>query len=149
MKDYIGKCPLTGLEDSCYVTPISETANAYDSLINGFSTNDFMKEDDFDFETYEAALPELYRDIKMVDSEKRVWYPRTIVKDEGVVFVVGTSAENWEWASIKNIPVPEEEKERFKNPQTGEYLKFKSDPKSLTKFGREGWIDALDSLNLL
>ncbi len=149
MKDSIGFSPLTTQPESCYITPLNETANAYDDLILGFSTNDYMVEGEFDFEAYEEALPELYKSIKKVDDQKRVWYPKTVVKDEGVVFVVGTNKDDWQWASIKNTPVSDDEKERFKNPQTGEYLKFKSDPKSLTQHGQNGFIEALDSLDLL
>jgi len=150
-KDYIGKCPISGLEDSCYITPINEHYNSYKSLITGFETTDLLKESEgFDIEKYEETLPELYRDIKIVDEEGRNWYPQVVSKDgKGIVFILGTSKDDWEWASMQSIPVSEEEKERFKNIKTGEYIKFKNDQTTLQKFNQNGFIEALDSVGLL
>jgi len=150
MKDELGFSPLCGLEESAYITPINETLKSYKCLVTGFETNDLMKLDEFDFETFEETLPELYKDIKQVDSDKRVWYPQTInIEGVGIIFVLGTSRDDWEWAAIKSIKVREEEKEKFKNPTTGEYIKYKNDPSTLTKFGKEGFIDSLDYLDLI
>lgn len=151
MKDKIGKSPLTGHEDSCYITPLNETYNSYKCLVSGFESSDYFKESEgFDFDKYEETLPELYKEIKQIDSEGRVWYP-TVIKDDikGIVFVNGTSKDDWGWSSIKNILVSEEEKERFKNPKTGEYIKYKSDPSTLQQFTKFEFIEALDSLGLL
>ncbi len=150
-KDYIGKCPISGLEESCYITPINDDYNSYKSLITGFETTDLMKESEgFNLEQYEETLPELYRDIKIVDDEDRNWFPQCVnVEGKGIVFVLGTSKEDWGWASQKSVPVQEEEKERFKHPKTGEYIKFKTDPTTLQKFDQNGFIEALDSVGLL
>jgi hypothetical protein len=151
MEDKLGYSPLAQLEESAYITPINETYNSYNCLITGFQSSDLMKESEgFDFEAYEETLPELYKAIKQVDEEDRVWYPGVVKDDEkGVVFINGTSKEDWQWCGIKNIPVPEEEKERFKNPKTGEYLTHKSDPSSMKLFGKDGYIDSLDYLGFL
>lgn len=150
MKDKLITSPLTGTEDSCYVLPLNEKYNAYKCLITGFETNDFMVENEFDFNKLEESLPELYKDIKIVDLQKRVWYPQTVnVLDKGIAFILGTNKEDWSWAAIKSIPVSEEEKEKFKDPKTGEYIKFKNDPKTLKRFQRNEFIEALDHIGLL
>ena len=150
MKDQIGRSPLTNHEDSCYITQISEKLKAYKCLISGFESNDLMIEGEFDFKTFEETLPELYVDIKQKDRDGRIWYPQSVnVADKGTVFVLGTNNEDWGWAGIKSVEVPEEEKERFKNPKTNEYIKYKNDPNTLTRFTKFEFIEALSFVGIL
>ena len=139
-KDYIGTCPLTSMEDGAYITPINETLKSYKSLITGFYSSDLMVEGEFDFDKFEESLPELYKDVKQVDVEGRVWYPQVInVEDKGIVFVGGTSKDDYGWVGIKHTPVLEEEKEKFKRPD-GSYISWKNDPKTMKKFGKNEFI---------
>lgn len=143
-KDALIDCPLCGEPKSCYKTPINEYHFAYVCLGCGFSTNDLLREGEYDVETYEEQLPELYKEIKKADSEGRVWYPNVVnIPEKGVVFVSGATADDWEWSAIKNIPLTEEEKSlpRFKG-QT-----YKSDSKSLTDFGKD-YLSALEFVGI-
>ncbi len=146
----LGYSPIAEKEESCFITPINETYNSYKCLVSGYQSSDFWKAGEFDLEELESTLPELYKDLKIVDKEGRHWYP-SVIQDKklGIVFMNGTSKDDYGWCSIKNIPVPDDEKERFKNPQTGEYIEYKSDPSSMKTFGIHGYIDALDSLGIL
>lgn len=149
MNDAIIDSPLTGNGNGCYKLPINETNFAYKCLDTGFETNDFMIKDEFDFNKLEETLPELYKDIKIVDEKNRVWYPQVInIEDKGIVFVSGSDKSNWEWAALKSVLVNEDEKEKFKT-KDGKYIKFKNDPKSLKKFTRVGFINALDYIGAL
>jgi hypothetical protein len=144
MKDKLSICPRCG-SDACYVTPMNEIKNNYFCFGCGFQTNDLMKEGEFDFDTYEETLPELYKDLKNSDSEKRVWYPITInIQDKGTVFANGTSKYNWQWASVKAVEVSEEEKGKFKIPGTEDYYTHKTDIKSLKNHLQDDFIEALD-----
>lgn len=139
MTDQMSICPKCGC-DGCYVTPINETKFNYFCWGCGFQTNDLMKEGEFNFDEYEETLPELYKDVRHVDSEKRVWYPISInLPDKGTVFLSGKSVEEVQWSAIKVIPLTEEEKKqpKYKN------LSFKSDAKSLQHFGND-FIEACD-----
>lgn len=139
MTDKMTICPKCGC-DGCYITPINETKSNYFCWGCGFQTNDLMVEGEFNFEEYEETIPELYKDIKYVDSEKRVWYPISInLPDKGTVFLSGKSVEEVQWSAIKVIPLTEEEKKqpKYKN------LSFKSDAKSLQHFGND-FIEACD-----
>jgi hypothetical protein len=103
-----------------------------------------MREGEFDFEQYEAEFPELYKDIKYVDEDKRVWYPQVInIENQGTVFANGSSAEDWEWSAIKSIELTEEEKEtpKFKGKT------HKSDSASLKGFGSD-FFDSCDYIGL-
>lgn len=138
MKDKLGYSPLAQKEDSCYITPINEIHNSYNCLVSGFTTNDLMIEGEFDFEKYEEILPELYKEIKQVDSDNRVWYPTVVdVKNSGTVFVNGTSSDNWGWSGIKYLP----------NTVDGEEPKL--DYKTLQTFSKFEFIEALDYIGVL
>lgn len=143
MTDKLEICPKCQC-DGCYITSVNETKNNYFCWGCGFQTNDLMKEGEFDFDAFEEALPELYKDVKHVDSEKRVWYPISInIPDKGTVFLNGKTAENTFWSAIKVIPLTEEEKKQPKYKG----LEYKSDAKSLKEFG-DDFIEACDYIGL-
>lgn len=138
-KDELIICPKCGC-DGCYKAPINEVKFSYFCWGCGYQTNDLMKEGEFDFNTFEETLPELHKDVKFVDSEKRVWYPISInIPNKGTVFLNGKSADNVFWSAIKAIELTEEEKSqpKYKN------LKYKSDAKSLKNFEND-FIEACD-----
>lgn len=143
MTDKMSICPKCGC-DGCYITPINETKSNYFCWGCGFQTSDLMIEGEFDFAQYEETMPELYKDIKYVDEQKRVWYPISInLPDKGTVFISGKSTEEVQWSAIKVVPLTEEEKKqpKYKN------LKYKSDAKSLKHFG-DDFIEACDYMGM-
>jgi len=143
MTDLITICPKCNC-DGCYLTSINETKFNYFCWGCGYQTNDLMKVGEFDFELYEETLPELYKDLKYVDSEKRVWYPVGVnIEGKGTVFMNGKSIKEAQWSAIKAIELTEEEKEqpKYKN------LTHKSDAKSL-KYFADDFIEACDYVGL-
>ena len=144
MTDNLITCPKCKAPESCYTQPVNEFHKSYLCLSCGFQTNDLMREGEFNFEEYEQELPELYKDIKTVDEEGRVWYPNIInIESVGTVFANGASKDEWEWSGILNIELTDEEKEssRFKGK------KYKSDSKSLKNFGKD-YFAACDYIGL-
>jgi len=140
MTDKIIDCPLCSEKAACYKIPMNEFHNSYVCFGCGFTTNDLMVENEFNFEEFESSLPELYKDIKKIDSKNRVWYPQAInIQGKGTVFAKGPNKDNWQWSAIKSIELTEEEKTlpKFKN-QT-----HKSDSSSLQDFGKD-FIEACD-----
>ena len=141
--DQMATCPKCKC-DGCYILPINETKFSYFCWGCGFQTNDLMIEGEFDFVVYEETLPELYKDIKYVDEDKRVWYPISInIGNKGTVFLNGKSAKDTQWSAIKVVELTEEEKTqpKYKN------LTYKSDAKSLKNFGKD-FIEALDYIGM-
>lgn len=144
MSDTLCTCPKCGAPDAAYKNSLNDSNFSYWCWGCGFQTTDFMKEGDFDFETFEEILPELYKDLKYVDEEKRVWYPISVnLEQKGTVFANGTSKDNWQWSAIKTTPLTEEESKqpRFKDK------KFKSDASTLKNFGTD-FIEACDYIGL-
>jgi hypothetical protein len=144
-KDIIINCPMCGEPGACYSIPINEFHKSYWCLGCGFTSSDLMKESEIDIESIEEQMPELYKDIKKVDSEGRIWYPKiTNIEDMGTVFVNGTSKDDWHWAAIKSIELTDEEKE---NPKFKD-KKYKSDSKTLTNFG-DDYLSALEFIGIV
>jgi hypothetical protein len=140
MIDKIIDCPNCKEKACCYQTQINEFHNSYACFGCGFTTNDLMIEGEFDFNEFESTLPELYKDLKKVDSSHRVWYPQAInITEKGTVFANGKYKDQWQWSAIKTTQLTEEEKSnpRFKNQA------YKSDSKTLQNFGSD-FIEACD-----
>jgi len=140
MTDKIIDCPKCSEKAGCYQTPINEFHNSYACFGCGFTSNDLMREGEFNFEEFESTLPELYKDLKSLDSEGRAWYPQAInITEKGTIFANGKSKDQWQWSAIQTIQLTEEEKlnPRFKNQV------YKSDSKTLQNFGYD-FIEACD-----
>ena len=143
-KDQLTICPRCG-SDACYVTKLNETANNYFCFGCGFTTNDLMVENEFDFEQYEETIPELYKDIKKIDTSNRVWYPITInIEDKGTVFAKGTNSLDWQWAGVKVKEVDKKEQGKFKIPGTDRFYKYKTDMKTIKEYSQKDFMDALE-----
>jgi hypothetical protein len=143
-KDALIDCPLCSEPMACYKIPVNESKFSYMCLGCGFASSDFLVEGEYDIEEYEHQLPELYKEIKKVDSEGRVWYPNIVnIPEKGVVFISGTSPDDCEWSAIKNIQLTEEEKQlpKFKGQS------YKSDTKTLTDFGND-YLSALEFIGV-
>lgn len=143
MTDELTICPKCG-SDGCYKTQINETAYSYFDWGCGYYTNDLMKVGEFDFDSFEESLPELYKDVKWIDSENRVWYPAAInIPSLGTLFLNGKQKEEVSWCVIKVVPLTKKEKKepRFKG------LKYKSDPSTFKNFGND-FIEAADYLGI-
>lgn len=144
-KDKLVKCLHCGSE-MCYAIPMNEVNWAYSCAGCGFTANDLMRESDFDVESFEETLPELYKDLKWVDEEERLWYPLVVNTEDGVVFIDGTDKNNWGWAGVKNRDLYDDEKEYYKN-EGKEAPSYKSDSSTLKHFGKNGFLQAQYYIN--
>lgn len=147
MEDKLVKCEHCGSE-MCYAVPLNEKAYTYSCTGCGFTANDFVKEGEYDVELFESFLPELYKDLKYVDKESRVWYPLVMQSEQGIVFIDGNSKENWGWGAIKNRALTEEEKQKYLKEEK-EVPPFKSDSSSLKHFGKDGFLKAIEYMEML
>jgi transcription elongation factor Elf1 len=145
MEDKLITCDHCG-SDMCYSVKINEEAWAYSCTGCGFTANDLIKEDEYDIEKFEEIMPELYKDLKYVDHEGKVWYPMVIQNDEGLVFIDGNSKDNWGWGAIKNRPLTEEEEQLYIKEEK-EVPPFKSDSDTLKHFGKDGFLEAINYVN--
>jgi hypothetical protein len=121
------------------------------SLSCGFWTNSLMKEGEEFFEAQIETLPELYKDLAWKDpNTDLIWIPNTINEQElGMVFANGSNAQNWGWAAVKSILIPEEERKNHPIPgKEGEFMKYKIDMPNMKMFHERDYIEALDYIGV-
>lgn len=105
----------------------------------GFTTSSELLVDSELLGKVVETLPDLYKDLLFVYDNK-VWVPCTIaIQEQGIVFVDGTSVDDWSWASAVSIPIPDEELSRFPEGQ-----KHKIDFSSIKHYGQRDFMEALD-----
>ena len=71
-----------------------------------------------------------------------------VQSESGVVFIDGNSKENWGWGAIKNRPLTEDEKQVYIN-ENKEVPLYKSDSSTLEHFGKMGFLQALNYLDVI
>jgi len=141
MEEKLAICPRCG-GNALYVQKISEDVMTYLDFGCGFTTSTLMVSGgNLVSKTLEAS-PELYKDISYTDKDGQVWFPSTItLPGKGMVFVDGTSKDNWRWAAVKAVEISEEEKNNFPKEQT-----HKMDMKNIKYFPERDFMDALSTI---
>ena len=132
-------CPHCG-GNACYEQQINEEVTTHFCFGCGFTSSTLMEVDSkLVKETLENS-PELYKDLLYTDDSGKIWLPATItLPGKGMVFLDGTSKDNWMWSAVKAIEITEEEKANFPKGQT-----HKMDMKNAQMFGQRDFMDALE-----
>jgi hypothetical protein len=151
--DEIIPCPKSG-GAICYKVQVTPDITNYLSLSCGFFTNSLMKEGtDFYEEQMESALlSTLHKDLAWTDPETGlVWLPHTVNEEtKGMVFAMGSNAQDWGWAAVKAIHIPEEERKNHPHPsKKGEFLEWKTDMNTIQMFHENDFVAALDYIGAL
>jgi hypothetical protein len=144
-------CPKSG-GDLCYRTQVSPEVSTYLSLSCGFWTNSLMKEGEEFYEHQMSTLPELYKDLAWKDEKtEMIWIPNTINQPGlGMVFANGTSKNEWGWAAVKSIKIPEEDRKNHPIPgKEGEFMEYRMDMANMQYFSERDYIDALSFVGVL
>ena len=109
---------------------------------SGYTTSTLMTEGSKQVDDLLETSPELYKDLMHKDKDNRIWFPATItIPHKGMVFVDGTSSDDWQWAAVKAIPLTEEEKQSGRFPQGQD---FKMNIKESKRFSQGDFMDALE-----
>ena len=142
--DEIIDCPKSG-GDLCYRTEVNKDITNYYSLSCGFWTNTLMLEDSEFYKEQVGVLPEIYKDLAWTDPKTQlIWLPNTInIKDRGMIFASGKNKEEWSWAAVKAIEIPEKDQDKYK----GE--KYKTDMSTIAYFKERDFIEALSYIGVL
>ena len=137
-KDNLIICPRCE-GNACYEQQITEEVTTYLCFGCGFCTNSLMKKGEEFFNEQTTVLPELYKDLFFIDKKGLTWMPASVNKPQiGMVFIDGTSLEDWEWCGVKATEVCEEEKDKFKIPnKEGEYYTHKMNMETKKNFGKD------------
>jgi hypothetical protein len=148
--DNLINCSRCG-SDACYVEEVNQDIKTYFCYGCGFQTNSLMKEGETFYKEQINILPELYKDLVSKDENEIMWMPSTVnLPQQGMIFANGPSKEDWGWASVKAVPVLEEEKTKY--PILGkqdEYYEWRMDMTTLQMFPERDFIEALSYIGVL
>ena len=112
---------------------------------SGFTTSTLMTEGSKVVTDLLETSPELYKDLLHTDEEKRVWAPATItLPEKGMVFLDGSNKDQWKWASVRSVPITEEDRKTksFPSDQT-----HKMDMKNIKHFEQNDFMTALENID--
>ena len=142
------ECPCCG-SNACSKTS-TEGNEVYLCWTCGMTTtSELIDGSDFEKENFEATA-ELIKDLKQVH-DNLAWYPKVInLTENGMVFPEWNKrVKDWYWAAVKAIPVLEEEKEKYPDPDNpGEHYKFKMDIKNIKRYDKMCFMDAAEQIGM-
>ena len=142
------ECPCCG-SDACSKTTNGGT-DVYLCWTCGMTTtSELIDGSDFEIENY-SNTAELIKDLKQVH-DNLAWYPKVInLSENGMVFPEWNKrVKDWYWAAVKAIPVTEEEKEKYPDPNNpGEFYKFKTDIKNIKRYDKLCFMDAAEEIGM-
>lgn len=105
----------------------------------GFTTNNDFNQGNELFDNMVTNLPDLHKDLFFVGKDS-IWVPSVVtLPDKGMVFVDGTSQDDWLWVGVLTAPIDEEESIKFP-----EGAKSKIDNTTMKYFDRKDFMDALE-----
>jgi len=140
--DTLIDCPMTKQQGSCYITEVNDKIKTYYSFSSGFWTNSLMKEGEEFYEEQMKNIPELYKELAWKDPETGlVWIPNLVnIEDKGMVFVNGSSKDDWHWTAVKAVKVSEEEKDKYQGKE------YRADMSTAKHFHKNDFIEAIDEI---
>ena len=145
--------------DACYVQEVNGI-KLYSCYGCGFQTSSVMKKGERFFEEQLDILPELYKTLLGEDEEGMIWMPQTVnLPQQGMVFAAAArdhaipnetpSQDNYEWAAVKAIKIPEEDRVKYPIPhKKGEFYEWRMDMTTEKRFAHNDFIEALDYINV-
>ena len=140
MNDKLTDCKRCG-GNACYEQHINDNATTWLCMGCGFTTSTVMTKDSPAHKNLLDTSPELYKDLLHEDTDSRIWAPATItLPNKGMVFLDGSSKENWGWTAVKAVPLQEGDTKVADN-QT-----HKMDMNNKQSFGQKDFMDACDEI---
>ena len=112
---------------------------------SGFTTSTLMTEGSKSVQDLLETAPELYKDLLHTDKEGRIWFPATItLPEKGMVFLDGSNKEQWKWASVRSVPITEEDRKTksFPSDQT-----HKMDMNNIKHLEQNDFMTALENID--
>lgn len=137
--DKLTDCKRCG-SNACYEQHINEQLTTWLCMGCGFTTSTVMTEGSQPVKQALESSPELYKDLLYKDADGHVWMPATVtLPAKGMVFIDGSTKENWKWAAVKAVEIVNEEKHKYPEGQT-----HKMDMKGARQFEQRDFMDALE-----
>ena len=162
-QDKLTICKCCG-SDACYESEFTTQEGKIQTwlcMTCGFTTNSTMTEGSEALNQTLELTADLIRDLRQ-DHEGLAWFPTVITMPEkGMIFpeplkdpkldsIVGPNGkQEWRWTVVKAIDIPEEEQEKYPDPNNpGTYYKKRMDMKNLKRYGHLAFMDAAEELGM-
>jgi hypothetical protein len=98
-------CPICETEHSVFETKMSGVTTWVCEHC-GYQTNEGMVEGSDIEKSIHESQPELFKDLKIVDSNQFVWYPSVLnEQNRAMLFPDGKTTDDWGWRVAKYIPI--------------------------------------------
>lgn len=137
--DKLTDCKRCG-SNACYEQHVTEQVTTWLCMGCGFTTSTVMTEGSQPVTQALESSPELYKDLLHKDEDRHIWMPATVtLPAKGMVFIDGSTKENWRWAAVKAVEILKEEKHKYPEGQT-----HKMDMKGAQYFEQRDFMDALE-----
>jgi hypothetical protein len=143
MKDEFVTCECCG-RATCYKTTYDNTADfALMCFSCGMTTTSFCSEGSEMNAQIDSTAPELYKDLKVIDSSRLVWYPATVtIPEKGIVFLDGAAKDSIRWAAVRATEISDKERAKYPLGQ-----KYKTDMTTAVYFPQDDFTLALQHIN--
>lgn len=144
MKDQLVECKRCK-GNACYEQNIEENLQTWLCMGCGFTTSTVMNKGGQAHNNLLETSPELYKDLLFEDDTEKIWAPATItLPNKGMVFLDGTSEEQWKWAAVKSIPITEEDRKQKQFPKDQTH---KMDMQNMKHFDQRDFMTALEHID--
>lgn len=140
-QDKLIECKRCG-GNACYEQNIDSTTKTWLCMGCGFTTSTKMIAESKLVSDLLETQPELYKDLLFTDDSNRVWAPATLtLPGKGMVFIDGTSIEDWKWTAVLAKEITEEERNIKNYPKNQTH---KMDMENASQFGQREFMDACE-----
>ena len=135
-------------------------------MTSGYTSNTTMTLDSEPLKKTLELTADLIKDLRQDHvppggGEKLAWFPTVInMPGRGMIFPeplkgtrtlddIDSKKTDWGWTVVKAIDIPEEEQEKYPNPnEPGTFYKQKMDMKNPSRYGKLEFMDAADELGM-
>jgi hypothetical protein len=150
VKDKLVNCPCC-TSNACYESEFTTQEgpiNTWLCMTCGFTTNTTMTTEGDALKQTEEFTADLIKALRQ-DHDGLAWFPTAItMPDKGMIFPEPRE-EDWKWTVVKAIPVREEEKDKYPDPNNpGGFYKNKMDMENLKRYDKLCFMDAAEELGM-
>ena len=143
--------------DACYESEFQTqdgVVKTWLCMTSGYTSNTTMTLDSEALKQTLELTADLIKDLRQDHEppgggEKLAWFPTAItMPNKGMIFPEPIEGD-WMWTVVKSIPVTEEEKDKYPDPNNpGGFYKNKMDMENLKRFNKLCFMDAAEELGM-
>jgi len=145
--EYDSISPITGNKCVLQETNDEDNSISYLCMQSGFSSHEKLTEGSEYQSNFERSLTSLMVDCKIVDDEKKIWYPSFMRTPYGMLYIDGQEKTKFIWKVAKIIPIVGKERKKYPIPgKENEFHTSKLDVDNAESFEKEDFSSAIDQL---